>query len=191
MSDLPLVPQPSPAPAPGWNALPPTPEPARVPPTTPLPPTVPFEPSAYAAPNDSPAAGGRRRWIAIAAIVALLAGVGVGYAAAQPSKHDVAEQRTRLQSQLDPLQRDLANAQAATASASSERDTCADAVTGAKDLIGKQADLWTLIDAYETSAVGSPEETQLLDQIDAAHTNVIAETAVVMLKIGACLPNGA
>jgi hypothetical protein len=78
--------------------IPTAPQPSAPPPSVPSPGAVPPGGSAYGGQpqypmSPEPAKRGFGVWIAVAAVIALLIGLGVGFVAAQPSKNDVTKQK--------------------------------------------------------------------------------------------------
>ena len=126
-------------------------------------------------------------WIAVAAVLALIVGVGVGFAAAQPSKNDAIEQRDAAEAQVTQSQQDLETAQANVAADDAAHIKCEKAATDAKDLIAQHENLWADFATYMSTPVGSAAEAQIRSHMDEQQQTMMAQRDVVDADLEACV----
>jgi uncharacterized membrane-anchored protein YhcB (DUF1043 family) len=161
--------------------IPPNPPGGAVPP----PPQAPqqFPQQQYSAPPPRNRAG---MWIALAAVIALVVGVGVGMLAAQPSKNDVADQRDAARSQATELQKELSASQSSSSASSGARDKCSKAATDAKDLIIQHENLWSDFDTYMGTPSNSAAEEEMVQHMNTQQQTMTAQRDVVNEELSAC-----
>jgi cytoskeletal protein RodZ len=178
--------------------IPTAPQPSAPPPSVPSPGAVPPGGSAYGGQpqypmSPEPAKRGFGVWIAVAAVIALLIGLGVGFVAAQPSKNDVTKQKNAAQLQVTQLQQDLATAQSSLTTAQNSstanataRTTCSKAATDARDLIAQHENLWQDFSDYLAAPYGSAAEAQIQSHMSDQQQTMTAQRDVVNAEISAC-----
>jgi len=161
--------------------IPPNPPGGAVPP----PPQAPqqFPQQQYSAPPPRNRAG---MWIALAAVIALVVGVGVGMLAAQPSKNDVADQRDAARSQATELQKELSASQSSSSASSGARDKCSKAATDAKDLIVQHENLWSDFDTFMGTPSNSAAEAEMIQHMNTQQQTMTAQRDVVNEELAAC-----
>lgn len=161
--------------------IPPNPPSGAVPPP-------PQAPQQYAQQQYSPPPPRNRAgmWIALAAVIALVVGVGVGVLAAQPSKNDVADQRDAARSQATELQKELSASQSSSSASSGARDKCSKAATDAKDLIVQHENLWSDFDTYMGTPSDSAAEAEMIQHMNTQQQTMTAQRDVVNEELAAC-----
>jgi hypothetical protein len=165
-----------------------TPVTSTPPPTTPAPPggmdVHPPEATTPGHPESS--RRGMGAWIALAAVLALLIGATIGYAASMPAKNDVTKQRDAATAQVTQLQNDLDKSNAAGSSASSARDKCSKAAVDAKDLIDQDQNLWNDFATLMNMTPGSPEEIAQEQHMNTQADTMDAQSRVVTDELATC-----
>jgi len=169
MTDTSLTPPQGPA-----NAVPPGPPPY-------VPPSVPPAPETLPAKR-----AGMGVWIALFAVLALIIGAGIGYAAAMPSKNDITKQRDAAQAQASQLQASLSQNEADELNATNAKDKCSKAATDASDLVKQWENVMTDIDNYMASSIGSTTEAELAAHIDEQFQTMDAQKDIVTSELTAC-----
>jgi uncharacterized membrane-anchored protein YhcB (DUF1043 family) len=125
-------------------------------------------------------------WIGLAAVIALLVGLGVGVAVAQPSKNDVASQRNEARAQVADLQKQLTTSQGNATTSSGARDKCSKAATDAKDLIAQHENLWSDFDTFMGTPSNSAAEAEMIQHMNTQQQTMTAQRDVVNEELAAC-----
>ena len=125
-------------------------------------------------------------WIGLAAVIALLVGLGVGVAVAQPSKNDVASQRNEARAQVADLQKQLTTSQGNATTSSGARDKCSKAATDAKDLIAQHENLWRDFDTYMGTPSNSAAEAEMVQHMNTQQQTMTAQRDIVNEELSAC-----
>lgn len=151
----------------------------------PPPPQAPqqYAPQQYSAPPPQSRSG---LWIGLAAVIALLVGLGVGVAVAQPSKNDVASQRNEARAQVADLQKQLTTAQGNATTSSGARDKCSKAATDAKDLIAQHENLWSDFDTFMGTPSDSAAEAEMMQHMNTQQQTMTAQRDIVNEELSAC-----
>ena len=142
------------------GGMPVPPAPGATPPGTPGPPPTPA-----AASRPEPAPGRTRLWpVLLAAVVALLIGVGIGYAASIPATNSVEDDKQALEDRNGELKKQVAQMQddlELSTEGSEAKDICVQAATDAGDYITQDDNWHQDFTAYMASEVGSAAEAEL------------------------------
>ena len=125
-------------------------------------------------------------WIGLAAVIALLVGLGVGVAVAQPSKNDVASQRNEARAQVADLQKQLTTSQCNATTSSGARDKCSKAATDAKDLIAQHENLWSDFDTFMGTPSDSAAEAEMMQHMNTQQQTMTAQRDIVNEELSAC-----
>ena len=125
-------------------------------------------------------------WIAVAAVVALIVGLGVGVAAAQPSKNDAVEQRDAARVEVTDLQRELDVTRSNASASSGARDRCSKAATDAKDLISQWENFWNDYRAWLQTTVDSAAEAEMEAHMTSQAATMDAQRDVVNEELSDC-----
>ena len=109
----------------------------------------------------------------LSVVMALVVGLGVGYATSVPQQNSLKDARdkarvelTKAKSNLATANNDLAATKSNAAKMSAARDTCKTAATDARDLIGQWENFMADLQSYFSSPVGSAAEASV-----SAHMN--------------------
>jgi hypothetical protein len=170
-------------PTPG--GAPPMPPPAAaVPPPAPpapgAPPSYPVEPAA------APQKG--RRWLmpVLIGFIALLLGVGIGFAASQPSKSSLQDEKKAAQEQVVSLQAQVDQLGTSVGSAQSARTTCQKAAADAKDLADQYENFLGDFFEYWGTASGSAAEASWMEHMNTQGDQMSAQRDAVEAELTAC-----
>jgi hypothetical protein len=163
---------------------PPTAPSAAVPPPAPpspgAPPSYPVEPAA------APKKGNRWLMPLVIGFVAVIVGIGIGFAASQPSKNSLQDDKKAAQAQVSSLQTQVDQLNSSVGAAQTARTTCQKAAADAKDLADQYDNFLGDFFEYLSTATGSAAEASWIEHMNTQQVQMAAQKDAVSSELSAC-----